>query len=375
MNELVLSPTDFVAIANQTLEHVFGRATIEGELSNFRVSKNKWLYFDLKDEYSKVACFASIYALPGPLEDGMVVRVTGTPRLHPQFGFSITVQNITPAGEGSIKKAFLLLKQKLTAEGLFDDERKRQLPTIPQTIALVASVESAAYADFIKILSVRWPFVTVQVFDTNVQGWAAPEQLARAITKANEQADLADVLVVTRGGGSADDLNAFNDERVVRAIAASRIPSIVAIGHEVDESLSELATDLRASTPSNAAELIVPDRQAERAQIVALRNSLNSSARSFVDLALADLRFVSLQLRAAPIRMLETITKETEQIRHLLSAYNPRVILERGYALVKKGDQLLASVCQAGAKDILQIELSDGSLDVIVTDVRGKLKK
>ncbi len=375
MNELVLSPTDFVAIANQTLEHVFGRVAIEGELSNFRVSKNKWLYFDLKDEYSKVACFASIYALPGPLEDGMVVRVTGTPRLHPQFGFSITVQTITPAGEGSIKKAFLLLKQKLTAEGLFDDERKRQLPTIPQTIALVASVESAAYADFIKILSVRWPFVTVQVFDTNVQGWAAPEQLARAIAKANEQADLADVLVVTRGGGSADDLNAFNDERVVRAIAASRIPSIVAIGHEVDESLSELATDLRASTPSNAAELIVPDRQAERVQILALRNSLNSSARSFVDLALADLRFVSLQLRAAPIRMLETITKETEQIRHLLSAYNPRVILERGYALVKKGDQLLANVGQVGAKDILQIELSDGSLDVIVTDVRGKLKK
>jgi exodeoxyribonuclease VII large subunit len=203
------------------------------------VSKNKWLYFDLKDEFSKVSCFASIYALPGPLDDGMVVRVTGVPRLHPQFGFSVTVQTITPAGEGSIKKAFLLLKKKLTDEGLFDEARKRGIPDLPRSIALVASVESAAYADFIKILSARWPFVNVHVYDSQVQGEAAPEQLVRAIKRANESAELADVLVVTRGGGSADDLQAFNDERVVRAVAASRMPTIVAIGHEIDESLSD----------------------------------------------------------------------------------------------------------------------------------------
>lgn len=373
MNELILSPTDFVALANQTLEHVFGRATIEGELSNFRVSKNKWLYFDLKDEFSKVSCFASIYALPGPLEDGMVVRVTGVPRLHPQFGFSVTVQTITPAGEGSIKKAFLLLKKKLTDEGLFDDSRKRFLPDLPQSIALVASIESAAYADFIKILSARWPFVTVHVYDTQVQGEVAPEQLVRAITRANEQAELSDVLVVTRGGGSADDLQAFNDERVVRAVAASRMPTIVAIGHEIDESLSELAADLRASTPSNAAELLVPDKTAESEQILALRDTLNSNARSFVDLAVADTRFIAQQIHAAPVRMLELAAKDTEQVRHLLSAYNPRAILERGYVLARKKGQLLTSVKQVAANDVLQIELSDGALDVSVTDVRGKL--
>lgn len=373
MNELVLSPTDFVALANQTLEHVFGRAVVEGELSNFRVSKNKWLYFDLKDEYSKVACFASIYALPGPLEDGMVVRITGTPRLHPQFGFSVTVQTITPAGEGSIKKAFLLLKKKLTDEGLFDESRKRFIPDMPQTIALVASVESAAYADFIKIVSSRWPFLTIQVFDTQVQGEAAPEQLVRAITNANEQAELADVLVVTRGGGSADDLQAFNDERVVRAVAASRMPTVVAIGHEIDESLSELAADLRASTPSNAAELLVPDKAAEQAQVSVLRDTLNSNARSFVDLAVADSRFMRQQVQAAPMRMLDAVTSETKQLRQLLSAYDPRIILTRGYSLVRLNNLLVTSVGQVAKDDTLLVELSDGSVDVTVTDVHGKL--
>lgn len=374
MNELVLSPTDFVALANQTLEHVFGRAVVEGELSNFRVSKNKWLYFDLKDEYSKVACFASIYALPGPLEDGMVVRITGTPRLHPQFGFSVTVQTITPAGEGSIKKAFLLLKKKLTDEGLFDESRKRFIPDMPQTIALVASVKSAAYADFIKIVSSRWPFLTIQVFDTQVQGEAAPEQLVRAITNANEQAELADVLVVTRGGGSADDLQAFNDERVVRAVAASRMPTVVAIGHEIDESLSELAADLRASTPSNAAELLVPDKAAEQAQVSVLRDTLNSNARSFVDLAVADSRFMRQQVQAAPMRMLDAVTSETKQLRQLLSAYDPRIILTRGYSLVRQNNLLVTSVGQVAKDDTLLVELSDGSVDVTVTDVHGKLK-
>lgn len=373
MNDFVMSPTDFVALANQTLEHVFGRAVIEGELSNFRVSKNKWLYFDLKDDYSKVACFASIYALPGPLEDGMVVRVTGTPRLHPQFGFSITAQSIAPAGEGSIKKAFLLLKKKLTDEGLFDESRKRRLPDAPTRIALVASVESAAYADFVKILSARWPFVELHVFDTQVQGDAAPEQLVRAITKANEQAETCDVLVVTRGGGSADDLSAFNDERVVRAVAASRIPSVVAIGHEVDESLAELAADLRASTPSNAAELLVPDRAAEQATLRALRDSLNSSARSFVDVAVSDAKFVRQQLQNAPVRLIDTALKNNEQLRQIFSAYNPRLVLERGYVLARKQGKLLTNVSQVQKSDTLQIELSDGSVDVSVTDVHGKL--
>lgn len=372
--ELLLSPVDFIALVNQTLDNVFGRVSIQGELSNFRISKNKWMYFDLKDEYAKVSCFASIYALPGPLTDGMIVKITGTPRLHPQFGFSITAQTILPAGEGSINKALLLLKQKLTTEGLFDDSRKRLLPTIPRSIVLVASTESAAYADFIKIMDARWPYVEITVFDTQVQGEAAPEQLAAAIKLANEQANTADVLVVTRGGGSNDDLQAFNDERVVRALAASRIPTLVAIGHEVDESFAELVADKRASTPSNAAELLVPDRHAELKGLAHMRDALNAAARGFVDVALADAKYAQKHL----IEVIENYIQHTqdEQVRlsQLLEAYNPKHVLRRGYSLVKSGNAIISSVASVAVNDKLQIELADGQLTATVNNVRGKLK-
>ncbi len=123
--ELVFTPSDFVAVTNQALEYAFGLTHIEGELSNFRISKNRWVYFDIKDDTAKVSCFATVYALPGPLEDGMMIKISGQPRLHPQFGFSITVQTIQPSGEGALKKAFDLLKASLAAEGLFDESRKR----------------------------------------------------------------------------------------------------------------------------------------------------------------------------------------------------------------------------------------------------------
>lgn len=371
--ELVMAPVEFVALTNQTLEHVFGRAVIEGELANFRVSKGKWLYFDIKDEYAKVACFASIYALPGPLEDGMVVRVTGTPRLHPQFGFSVTVQTIVPAGEGSIKKAFELLKLKLTGEGLFDPERKRALPSIPSKISLVSSVESAAYADFMKILQARWPYVTVQVYDTQVQGEAAPEQLVQAIAKANQEQSDADVLVVTRGGGSADDLSAFNDERVVRALAASRIPTLVAIGHEIDESFAELVADVRASTPSNAAELLVPDRSAELRALTGLRDALNAGARGFVDVAQADTKFLRERTEQSIAGLIISAQQDTTALRQLVAAYNPRTILQRGYALVRTNKAVVTGAGSLAVGDVLDIEFGQGGIEAQVTKVRGKL--
>jgi exodeoxyribonuclease VII large subunit len=371
--ELVMAPVEFVALANQTLEHVFGRAVIEGELSNFRVSKGKWLYFDLKDEYAKVSCFASVYALPGPLEDGMVVRISGTPRLHPQFGFSVTVQTITPAGEGSIKKAYELLKLKLTGEGLFDADKKRTLPEIPTHIALVASVESAAYADFMKILQARWPFMVIDVYDTQVQGEAAPEQLVQAITKANRELGSADALIVTRGGGSADDLSAFNDERVVRALSASRIPTLVAIGHEIDESFAELVADVRASTPSNAAELLVPDRSAELRTTASLRDALNAGARGFVDVAQADTKFLRERTVQGLTALIKSAQADTASLGQLLAAYNPRTILQRGYALVRSNDVVVTASGSLAVGDVVSIELGSGAVEAQVTKVRGKL--
>ncbi len=218
------------------------------------------MYFDLKDDESSVKFFGTVYALPGPLEDGMVVRVSGSPRLHPQYGFSVNYTNIQPVGEGSLRKAADLLAAKLEKEGLFAPERKRALPYPPGRVALITAGGSAAYADFVKILNARWRGVAVEHFDVLVQGEQAPGQIVSAIAAANALAAVPDVLVLTRGGGSAEDLAAFSTEPVVRAVAGSRVPTLVAIGHEVDFSLAELAADRRASTPSNAAELLTPDR-------------------------------------------------------------------------------------------------------------------
>jgi len=376
MEELVFSPSDFVAITNQTLEFAYGGiARIEGELAYFRVSKNKWVYFDIKDEFAKVSCFGSVYMLPSPLEDGMMVKITGQPRLHPQFGFSVTVQSIQSSGEGSIKKAFDLLKTKLTAEGLFDDARKRRLPYPPQRIALVTSVESAAYADFMKILSARWPFVKIDMYDVQVQGEPAPEQLAAAISDASQQGNPADIVVVTRGGGSADDLAAFNDERVVRAIAASRIPTLVAIGHEIDESLSELAADMRASTPSNAAELIAPDRLTELASIRQSGKRLQAAAIHLVANEVQAIHHQQSLIAARLLHAVDRAAQDIHAIKSLVAAYNPKTILGRGYALIHKNGSLVRSATAVAVGDILDIQVQDGVVNAQVTGTRKANKE
>lgn len=360
MEPLVLSPTDFIAITNQVLETSFGHVYIEGEISEFRISKQKWVYFDLKDDYSKIRCFGSVFALPGPLQDGMVVRVSGSPKMHPQFGFSFTVQTIQPVGEGSIHQALILLKNKLAKEGLFSESRKRFIPQMPSRIALVTSVESAAYADFIKIANARWPYVNISVYDTLVQGDQAPASLVNAIKSANARAELADVLVVIRGGGSADDLAAFNDERVIRAIAASRMPSVVAIGHEVDESLSELAADLRASTPSNAAELLLPDKSSELQEVLAAKRHLAKSAISIAAVEQGALKIYKQSLHSSLANILNQEESQLLYYKKLLKSYSPKNVLERGYALVKSSGKIVTTKQAANKLSNLDIEFKDG---------------
>jgi exodeoxyribonuclease VII large subunit len=362
----VLTPTDFVAITNQILETSFGFFYIEGEISSFRISKNKWVYFDIKDEYAKVSCFGSIYSMPGPLEDGLVVRVAGNAKLHPQFGFSVTVQSVVPVGKGSIAQAFALLQKKLESEGLFDLSRKRSLPYPPRHIAVVASVESAGYVDFTKILQARWPYVDLDVYDTLVQGESAPEQLVTAIKQANESQTLAEVLVITRGGGSSDDLAAFNDERVVRAIAASRIPTLVAIGHEVDVSLSELAADKRASTPSNAAELLVPDRSQNAAMVAQVRQEIARLASGMIALHKSGIKAYRQRLIRESLAAFASEHQKLKSYKQLVSSYNHKNVLKRGYVLVHGKDKLITRQKQALASKNLSVEFYDGSVDVRV---------
>ena len=362
----VLSPSDFVALLNQTLEYAYPSATVEGELANFRVSKGRWVYFDIKDATASVKFFGTVYNLPGPLEEGMMLRVTGTPRLHPLYGFSVTVQAIALSGEGTIKKAFELLLQKLTLEGLFEPARKRLLPYPPAHIGLITSGESAAYADFVKVLGARWGGMQIDLADVQVQGEPAAGQIVRAIEHFNSLGEPPDVLVIIRGGGSADDLQTFNTEVVTRAVAASRIPTVVAIGHEVDTSLAELAADLRGSTPSNAAELLVPDRMRILAEVASIRQEMGRLLSASVQTGKKDLKIKQVLLYDSVISLLNHHHETINYSIKLLELLNPQNILKRGYAVVYVKGKVVKSSKHVIKGSTLQIRLADGTLQAEV---------
>jgi len=368
MEGTVLSPSDFVGLLNQTLEFAYPVVVIEGELTNFRVSKNRWVYFDLQDEVASVKFFGTVYLLPGPLEDGLKIRVIGSPRLHPRFGFSINISSIAPVGHGSIKKAADLLAAKLEIEGLFDPARKRLLPTIPQTIGLITAGSSAAYADFIKILNERWGGVEIQLADVYVQGAKSPLQIVKAIEYFNEVSSLVDVLVITRGGGSAEDLAGFSDERVVRAVAASRIPTVVAVGHEVDISLAELAADLRASTPSNAAQLVVPQRSEVIAGLQANKDMIISLAQRAISEQKNDIDQGRKFLRSQINLHLSEVYNSIKSAQKLIRIFDPRTALKRGYSIVSKAGKRISSVKDLHTGDSLNIQLADGTIGAKVQE-------
>ncbi|HEX9153716.1 MAG TPA: exodeoxyribonuclease VII large subunit [Candidatus Saccharimonadales bacterium] len=367
--------SEFVAVLNQTLEYAYPNVIISGEIANFRVSKNRWVYFDLKDDQATVRFFGTIYQLPGPLEDGMMVAVRGVPRLHPLYGFSVTAQTIQPVGEGSIKKAAKLLQTKLAAEGLFDEDRKRPLPYPPRHIGLITSGESAAYRDFNKIINARWGGVLITLIDVQVQGEVSPAQIVQAIEQFNMMAQPPEVLVITRGGGSSEDLQAFSTEQVTRAVAASRIRTLVAIGHEVDISLAELAADMRASTPSNAAELLVPDRKV-------LLELLGSHRERLARYAERVVRDASIGLEAKHGALEDVVERVVEQTYsslglrgQLLHAFDPQAALSRGYALVRKGSAYVRRGAEVAENDELNIVLADADLTTVVKHITMKKEK
>lgn len=359
--EMPFSVSEFVAVLNQTIEFSFPSVLVTGELSNFRVSKNRWVYFDLKDDESSVRCFGTVYMLPGPLEDGMLVNVRAVPRLHPQFGFSLNLASITPAGEGSLRKAADLLAAKLAAEGLFDEDRKRALPYPPERIGLVTSGESAAYADFTKILNARWQGVHVLHVDVQVQGEAAPAQIVEAIAQLNGLAEPPEVIVMIRGGGSADDLAAFSHEHVTRAVAGSRVPTLVAIGHEVDLSLAELAADQRASTPSNAAELLVPDKQTVLHALTDEREDLGQLLQNILRFHARRQQETAQALAHSMQSLLRDVRQSLTLRRQLLDALSPHAVLQRGYAVVRKNGAAVHSAEQLAKGDSIEITFADGT--------------
>lgn len=330
-----LTVSDFIAYTNQTLEFAYPLVEIEGEVASFKVNQGKFVFFDIKDVGASVGCFMMLFSLRVPIEDGMKVIVTATPKLTQWGKFSLTVKAIRPSGEGSIKKSFELLKAKLDKEGLFAIERKRPLPTIPQHIGVISSPQAAGYADFVRIIGDRWGGLTVDVAAVTVQGAEAPDQMMRALKYFNEQEQPPEVIVILRGGGSADDLSAFNDEQLVRAVAASRVPTLTGIGHEIDESLVDLVADVRAATPSNAAQLLVPDKaEIIRGVQAGLFNATAHITRHIIDYR----ERVHSSLMGAAERTESQLVLYKQQVAHarqMLIELDPARVLERGYALVR----------------------------------------
>lgn len=362
-NNLLFTVSDFIAITNQTLEYAYPAVSIEGEVSGFKVNQGKFVFFDLKDDGGSIGCFMMVWQLRVPIEDGMKVIVTATPKLTQWGKFSLTVRAIRPSGEGNLKKSFELLKAKLDKEGLFAPERKRLLPEIPQHVAVISSTDAAGYKDFIKIVGDRWGGLRIDVAHVQVQGASAPDQIIRALKYFNEQEQLPEVIVLIRGGGSADDLSAFNDEPLVREIAASRVPTLVGVGHEVDVSLADLAADVRAATPSNAAQIIVPDRRetirALHRQVVALlpRTEQVIDHHRQQTSAVLETAFSAIE------RRLERYEQYMRHRRQLLAEYDPRKVLARGYALIR-------GELEPGAT--IEIEKSD---KLIMAEVKNVSKK
>ncbi|MBQ3470494.1 exodeoxyribonuclease VII large subunit [Candidatus Saccharibacteria bacterium] len=351
-----MTPTEFIAVTNQTLEYAYSSVVLTGEVASFKINQGKWVFFDLKDESSSVSCFMTLWDLRMPIEDGMKVIVRGTPKVTKWGKFSFTVAKIQPVGEGSLKKSFEMLKKKLEGEGLFNPEKKREIPKGLSRIGVISSTQAAGYADFIKILNARWGGIKVLVAHTQVQGMDAPEQIIRALRYFNERSEV-EAIVIIRGGGSADDLSCFNDEKLVREIAGSKIPVMTGIGHEVDESLADLAADVRASTPSNAAELLTYDKKVENRRVKTvilqtgtritevvsnLRRNNTEKVRSIADGLKR--RFIEPRLEEIQVKMRRIIekimlefSKREDDLKHrirMLEILNPEKVLEQGYAIL-----------------------------------------
>jgi len=329
----VFTPSTFIDTLNQTLEYAYPQVYIGGEVANLKISQGKWVFFDLKDKAASVPCFMWLTEMRIPLEDGMKIVTRCRPEMRTRGYFSLVVTGYKLAGEGSIKKAYEKLKKKLAGEGLFDPARKREIPKGVARLGVISSTGAAGYADFIKILNARWGGMKVVVAHCQVQGMDAAGQMVKALRYFNERGEV-EAIAMVRGGGSADDLACYNDEELVRAVAASKIPVITGVGHEVDEVLCDLVADVRASTPSNAAEMLTRDRAEEKVKLVRLMNRTNQVLLQEIERALAE----------NEERMAKCLTKmQTEwrrladviaQKMKLVEVLNPEKMLAQGYAIL-----------------------------------------
>ncbi len=376
------------------LDPLLTSVAVRGEISNYKVYPSGHHYFTIKDQNAALRCVmfkGNAYRLRFRPENGMQVIVMGRISVYPRDGgYQLYCTAIVPDGVGDLYAAFEQLKQKMAERGMFDPAHKKPLPQCPGVIGIITSSAGAAVHDMLRILGERFPVSRVRIFPVRVQGAEAPPEIAEAIVYANEHG-LADLLIVGRGGGSMEDLWAFNDPVVAQAIFDSKIPVISAVGHEPDVTISDFVADVRAATPSNAAELAVPDRQhlyqvldgigqnlvyylqqrikneSQRLSLLAESPSLKTPEAQLVQkqqrLETMNQRLISLMCGE-----LENQNNRYASLTAKLDAMSPLKVLTRGYAFLETEQGIVRSVGDVNPGDRLKVTVSDGRFDVVVTE-------
>lgn len=380
---------------------LLSQVAVRGEISNYKMYPSGHHYFTLKDESSALKCVmfkSQALRLRFRPENGMKVIAMGKITVYPRDGaFQLYCGSMAMDGIGDLYAAFEQLKAKLAAQGLFAPEHKKRLPVIPGTIGIITSSAGAAIHDMLRILNHRFPLTKVRLLPVRVQGAEAPAEIAAAIRYANHY-KLADLLIVGRGGGSIEDLWAFNDERVAYAIYESEIPIISAVGHEPDVTISDYVADLRAATPSNAAELAVPDREAllqnldaaSSAMVAALSHQLRnarqrlnvlsrsaalSSPTGYLEQRQEQLEHLKSRLIAAQNQMLHQKRNRFVSCTAKLDAMSPLKVLSRGYSIVNaENGAILRSVRQTAPKQQISVMFADGSINAIVSEIKEEIR-
>jgi exodeoxyribonuclease VII large subunit len=370
-----------------TADPILANISIIGEVSNFKLHSSGHVYFSLKDADAKVNCFlpAGVFAaLPRGIGDGVCVTATGYVSVYERGGtYSLNVRELSVEGAGNFAEEFELLKKKLAAEGLFDASRKKPLPPFPRRVALVTSGTGAAVEDMLKIITGKNDFVDILIYPTLVQGPEAAGRISAGIAYINERHQDVDVIITGRGGGSAEELWAFNEERVARAISASEIPVISAVGHETDVTIADFVADARAETPTAAADMAVPDMADIRRDMdgafalvsdglaaVTERMSMRMNAcalpklgymlKARADMSRMRLDGVAAQMRAGAMSRVERAERCAELANERLAASDPGRIMAMGYAALMSGGRHIASAAELCAVDEVTALMADG---------------
>jgi exodeoxyribonuclease VII large subunit len=363
----VLRVGQAITICNTLLSEL--EFAIEGEVASFSLSRGKFVFFDLKDEQeeARLACFMMAYQMPFPLEVGMRIVVRGRAGLYQKSGqFRISVTNVEARGEGSLKRAYELLRLKLQEEGLFATDRKRLLPRFAEKVGIISSVDGAGFGDFQTIAFQRLPGVKFILANVAVQGKDAETEIVQAFDYLNSSYAL-DVIVLIRGGGSIEDLHAFNSEPVARAIVRSKAPVVVGVGHERDITIADFCADVRAATPSNAAQLLLPTKE----EVEGLVSRLTQEGQRRVERAVQGQRdrvaFTLTRLKQQLQYSVQSKRQRVESLLRTIEVLSPQATLLRGYSITSTADGKSLTPERAKSGVSITTRLADAVIQSIIT--------